>query len=353
MSNVAAWSVTAASNNSAAPNGAPEGMAPSGVNDVIRENMAATAKWYTGLDASLTSTGSANAYVLSTGSSHAALADIGLVIFKANFTNSAAATIAIDGLSATAIEICGDALVGGEVVSGSVCALVYNATGTAFEMVSPSGLTGTSLCDLQSFTGNGTWTKPAGVTFVEVELWAPGGGGSNNTTATQGSGGGGGEYVRALFSASDLGATVAVTVPSGAAGGANGGANAGSNGSDTTFGAHLTAKGGIGGPVGGTSRAAPARNNSTSISTTSALIDMCFPQGGHGQGGNAIDGGAGGGIPGNAGGTSAKGGAGGAGISTAATPGVAGSAPGGGGGGSSNDGGGGAGGRGEARIRSW
>jgi hypothetical protein len=218
--------------------------------------------------------------------------------------------------------------------------------------VSPSGLTGTSLCDLQTFTADGTWTKPAGVTFVEVELWGPGGGGSNNTDATQGSGGGGGEYVRAIFSASSLGSTVAVTVPAGAAGGANGGANAGANASDTTFGAHLTAKGGFGGPTGSTARASPPRMAGT-ITTTNDLIGMCFPQAGHGQGGNAIDGGAGGGIPGSAGGTSAKGGAGGAGISTAATPGTAGSARGGGGGASSNDGGGGAGGRGEARIRSW
>lgn len=40
------WSTTAASNSSASPNGAPEGMAPSAVNDVIRQNMAATRSWY-------------------------------------------------------------------------------------------------------------------------------------------------------------------------------------------------------------------------------------------------------------------------------------------------------------------
>lgn len=40
------WSTTAASNNSASPNGAPEGMAPSGVNDTIRELMAQVRSWY-------------------------------------------------------------------------------------------------------------------------------------------------------------------------------------------------------------------------------------------------------------------------------------------------------------------
>jgi len=37
---IESWSTTAANNNAAAPNGAPEGMAPAGVNDVIRQNMA-------------------------------------------------------------------------------------------------------------------------------------------------------------------------------------------------------------------------------------------------------------------------------------------------------------------------
>jgi len=46
MSAISTWSETAASNNSAAPNGAPEGMSPSGVNDTIRECMAAIRVWY-------------------------------------------------------------------------------------------------------------------------------------------------------------------------------------------------------------------------------------------------------------------------------------------------------------------
>ena len=41
MSAISTWSTTAASNNSASPDGFPEGMAPSGVNDSNREVMAA------------------------------------------------------------------------------------------------------------------------------------------------------------------------------------------------------------------------------------------------------------------------------------------------------------------------
>lgn len=40
------YSTTAASNNSAPPNGAPENMLPSTVNNVIRQNMADTRSWY-------------------------------------------------------------------------------------------------------------------------------------------------------------------------------------------------------------------------------------------------------------------------------------------------------------------
>lgn len=46
MAEIKSWSQTAGSNNAASPDGAPEGMLPSGVNDTIRENMAAIRKWY-------------------------------------------------------------------------------------------------------------------------------------------------------------------------------------------------------------------------------------------------------------------------------------------------------------------
>lgn len=46
MSEIKSWSTTAASNNAAAPNGFPEGMAPSAVNDAAREVMAAVRTFY-------------------------------------------------------------------------------------------------------------------------------------------------------------------------------------------------------------------------------------------------------------------------------------------------------------------
>lgn len=52
MADISEWSATAANNNSASPDGAPENMNPSGVNDTIRENMSAVrrqmqdAQWF-------------------------------------------------------------------------------------------------------------------------------------------------------------------------------------------------------------------------------------------------------------------------------------------------------------------
>jgi hypothetical protein len=46
MTDIKSWSTAAANNNAASPDGAPEGMAPSGVNDTIRECMAAVRRWF-------------------------------------------------------------------------------------------------------------------------------------------------------------------------------------------------------------------------------------------------------------------------------------------------------------------
>lgn len=50
MSNVSAWSTTAASNNAASPDGYPEGMAPSAVNNSDRETMAGVRSFYDSIE---------------------------------------------------------------------------------------------------------------------------------------------------------------------------------------------------------------------------------------------------------------------------------------------------------------
>jgi hypothetical protein len=136
MSDVSQWSTTASSNNSASPDGAPEGMAPSGVNDTIREVMAAVAKWYSDSDGTLTTAGTSNAYTLTTNATHAALADMPLTLFRADRANTGSATLNVDSLGAKTIKMAGTNLAANDILADKVYAVAYNATDDTYDMVS-------------------------------------------------------------------------------------------------------------------------------------------------------------------------------------------------------------------------
>ena len=107
--------------------------------------------------------------------------------------------------------------------------------------------------DYQEITADGNWTKPIWATassLVVVEMIGGGGGGGGGarvvTTGTGGAGGGSGCFLPYSFKASELSGTVACVIGQGGAGGAGATADgtAGSNGvagTNTTFGAYLTA----------------------------------------------------------------------------------------------------------------
>jgi len=100
------------------------------------------------------------------------------------------------------------------------------------------------------YTSGDTWTKPAGLVYVIVEVVGSGGGGGGAASATSqsalGGSGGGGDYAKGKIVAASLGATETVTVGAGGAAG-TAGANNGSAGNTSSFGAHVTAAGGGGG----------------------------------------------------------------------------------------------------------
>src|SRR5262245_26729240 len=96
------WTEADASNATAAPDGAPEGMAPSGVNDVLRAHQGALKRWYTWSIPRLTA-GSAAAYTLAYGVAPAALVDGMTHLVEFHAANGAAATLNVNLLGAKPI----------------------------------------------------------------------------------------------------------------------------------------------------------------------------------------------------------------------------------------------------------
>jgi hypothetical protein len=266
---------------------------------------------------------------------------------------------------------------GDQSISGTITATGFVGNGAGLtNLPAPP-----STANFQQFTSSGTWTKPAGVSFVYVQ--AIGGGGSGgccrvDSGGAAGSGGGGGAGVEALFLATSVGSTVTVTIGAGGASvvRTSSGNSNGNTGGNTTFGTLVTAQGGTGGEARIVNQEQMALGGLNFFA--SAVPDLRSPRAlgsyGGGSGGNAfgistgssaqvggnaiLGGGGGGGATRNtnltrAGGVSILGGNGGAGGNTTGGNGVA---PGGGGGGAAQVAGtvtSGAGAAGAVRVWAW
>jgi len=145
--------------------------------------------------------------------------------------------------------------------------LVEISTDTEFEAGTAIGDTGAPLVptnaqvvglsitpSIQKFESNGTYTKPAGLKYIIIELVGGGGGGGGARITSQssvGGAGGGGGYSKRIMLASELASTVTVTVGNGGTVGSIGSnPTDGGAGGTTQFGSYCQATGGNSGNGG-------------------------------------------------------------------------------------------------------
>jgi hypothetical protein len=96
---------------------------------------------------------------------------------------------------------------------------IVNSDVNASAAIVASKLSGveSGLTSMQTFTSSGTWTKPAGITKVMVEVQGAGSSGSTSNQVSQVSGGAGGGYAKKLINVSSI-STATITVGTGGAG---------------------------------------------------------------------------------------------------------------------------------------
>ena len=148
------------------------------------------------------------------------------------FTGDVTGTIDTDG--STALTIAADSVTEAMLKAVDTPAdeecMTYESTTGDFEW-QPCGDV-----NKQTFTADGTWTKPADALLVIAQGWGGGGGGGGGTggttaaTRSGGGGGGGGAYNQVIFNAADLASSLEVNVADGGSVGTAGSSGVGGNG---------------------------------------------------------------------------------------------------------------------------
>lgn len=155
----------------------PEGMTFANVNDSARALEGILARWHRDTNGSLTTTGSANAYVLAANQVLTSYYTGLRLTAKANFTSTGAATLNVDALGARSIA--GSAA--GTIVSGVIYDFVFD--GTNFQILSGASVpAGSKAVFVQAGCPVG-WTQDTTNNDRALRLVSGTGGGTGGTTA--------------------------------------------------------------------------------------------------------------------------------------------------------------------------
>lgn len=133
------WDEIDASNSQPAPNGAPEGMSPGGLNDTIRADRGAIKRFWNKINAVQTTAGTASAFTLTYDQAPDAYADGEIISFVAHATNAADATINLNALGAKPLRQFGGNLLQGAFVAGQIVQGRYSSSAGAFDLIPQRG----------------------------------------------------------------------------------------------------------------------------------------------------------------------------------------------------------------------
>jgi len=136
------YSATATDNTAVAGIGLSDAMLANALDNAIRALMADSANFLLDIAKPTTTTGSANAYALSTGGTVTAYEDKIRLAFRASFSNTGACTINVDTLGLVAMKVYGQGGVGdpasGQIQSGGVYDVVYVSSLGSFVVLNPT-----------------------------------------------------------------------------------------------------------------------------------------------------------------------------------------------------------------------
>lgn len=232
--------------------GATQGVAAITVNQVPTLGQAQKSAYTFGTDTSSV----VNAYKVTYTPAITTLSDGLRLNFRIGTTNTGAATFSPNGLTAKPIiDSAGNPMVAGELTASGLAAVVYSSSLDSWVLVFQSSSANSvgNLINIQTFTGNGTYTPTPGMKKCRVRLIGGGGGsgiipatGANQYSAA--GGGASGSFGEAMLTASQIGASQTVVV--GAAGAAGAAGSAGGTGGTTSLGSLLICPGGAGSPIG-------------------------------------------------------------------------------------------------------